>query len=102
MLEGREYKNIENPDTIFAATYEGEKSILRILEGFHKYKPRCEERPQYPVDIWLVFQAKAYENIEYLHPRHNVLARDKWRRINPSEAGLVKIISIDNDSFHDD
>lgn len=96
--EGREFANKGEPNTIYAAPYEGECTLLHILEGFHKYKPKCEERPQYPVDIWLLFDAGAYSNIEYLHPRHNVVARDKWKRGQPDKSGLVKIIELDNPS----
>jgi len=91
---GREYESTAEPNTIFAALYESRDTILHILEGFHKYKPKSEERPQYPVDIWLIFDARAYENIEYLHPRYNVLARDKWKRVDPTETGLVEVIVL--------
>ena len=91
---GQDYKNIDEPNTIFAAPYEGKDTIQRILDAFHRYKPKHEERPQYPVDIWLVFDARAYENVEYLHPRHNVLARDKWKRIDPKNSGLLEVVVI--------
>jgi len=91
---GREYENTIEPNTIFAAPYENSETIKQILEGFHKYKPKSEERPQYPVDIWLIFDVRAYENVEYLHPRHNVLARDKWKRVDPTKTGLLEIIVL--------
>lgn len=68
--------------------------IFKILEGFHVYKPKSEERPQYPVDIWMIYSADSYENIEYLHPRHKVLAKDKWRRKDDSQSGLFAMVVI--------
>ena len=94
---GRDYEDPDEPDTIYAAPYEGDDDILKILEGFHVFKPKCEERPQHPVDIWLIYSTKAYQNIEYLHPRHNVLAHDKWQRIDPTNSGLIAIITIANE-----
>lgn len=92
---GVELEGAEKSNEIFAAPYRGESTILQILEGFHRYKPKCEERPQYMVDIWMVFDVNAYDNIEYLHPRHDVIARDKWKRKNPKDSGLVGIVVID-------
>jgi len=91
---GREYENTDEPNTVFAALYESKDTVQHILEGFHKYKPKSEERPQYPVDIWLIFDARAYENIGYLHPRHNVIARDKWKRVDPTKTGLLEVIVL--------
>jgi hypothetical protein len=91
---GQDYENIDETNTMFAAPFEGEKTIQHILEGFHKYKPKSEERPQYPVDIWFIFDSRAYENVKYLHPRHNVLASDRWKRINPVKTGLLEVIVL--------
>ena len=71
-----------------------ESTVLKTLEGFHKFKPKSEERPHYPVDIWMVFDAASYENVEYLHPRHQVITRDKWRAESPSESGLQTVFVI--------
>ena len=92
--DSQEYKNIDEPNTIFATLFEGKATIQHILEGFHKYKPKSKERPQYPIDVWLIFDAGAYENVEYLHQRHNVLARDKWKRIDPTNAGLLEVVVV--------
>lgn len=92
---GIELEDTERHDMIFATPYSGESTILQILEGFHKYKPKCEERPQYIVDIWMIFDLDTYDNIEYLHPRHNVIARDKWKRKNSKDSGLVGVVVID-------
>jgi hypothetical protein len=78
-LQGSDmYASTHESNSIFAARYE-KGVILKILEGFHKYKPKSEERPQYPVDIWIMYNEDFYQNIEYLHPRHSVPARDKWK-----------------------
>lgn len=94
LTNGTELDDARNSHTIFAAPYRNEGTILQILEGFHKYKPKCEERPQYIVDIWMVFELDAYDNIEYLHPRHNVIARDKWKRKSPKNTGLIGVVLI--------
>lgn len=91
---GTEIENSEGPTTIFAAPYESERTILHTLEAFHKYRPKCDEKPQHIIDIWMLFDMDAYDNVEYLHPRHNVLARDKWKRKNTAEPGLVAVITI--------
>ncbi len=94
LKDGVELEDVKKPNTIFAAPYHNEGTILQILEGFHKYKPKCEERPQYIVDIWMVFKLDAYDNIEYLHPRHKVIARDKWKRKSPENTGLIGVVII--------
>lgn len=91
--EGSEYENREEPGTIFAAPY-ADGVVEFILEGFHKFKPKSEERPQYPVDLWLIYDTAAYKNVEYMHPRHNVIARDKWKRTNLDRSGLIAIIEV--------
>lgn len=87
----------EVTDTIFALGFEPwtkESTVLKTLEGFHKFKPKSEERPQYPVDIWMVFDASEYKNEAYLHPRHNVIARDKWQAKSPGELGLQTVFVV--------
>lgn len=49
-----------------------------MLEGFHLLKPKCLEKPQYPVDIWMIYDPDQLENVEYLHQRYNVIARDAY------------------------
>lgn len=68
--------------------------VEQILSGFHVYKPKCEELPQYPVDIWMVFDANAYENVEYIHPRHHVLTRDRWKLKPKTVDGLKGIFIV--------
>jgi hypothetical protein len=91
---GSEIADFEGLDTIFAAGYEGKSTVLHILEGFHSYKPKCRERPQFPVDMWFMFDVRKYENIKYLHPRYNVMAEDKWKRRDPKDPGLTGLIVI--------
>ena len=72
--------------------WQKDSTILSNLEGFHKYKPKREERPQNPADIWMIFDAKCYKNIEYIHPRHKVITRDKWQVLDVNKTGLLRII----------
>jgi hypothetical protein len=86
----------EEADTMYALDFtqwSSESTVLKTLEGFHKFKPKSEERPHYPVDIWMIFDAASYDNVEYLHPRHNVIARDKWQAKSP-ERGLQTVFII--------
>lgn len=86
----------EEADTIYALDFtpwSSESTALKMLEGFHKFKPKSEEHPHYPVDIWMIFDATSYDNVEYLHPRHNVIARDKWQATSP-ERGLQTVFII--------
>jgi hypothetical protein len=82
------YEN-DGDDTIFAAKYNGIESIKEVLSGFHVYKPKCAEIPQYPVDVWMIFDVNSFENISYIHPRHNVVAADKWNRKTSDQSGLL-------------
>ncbi len=91
---GKDFENTKERNTIFALPLENEKTVLNILQGFHSFKPKCDEVPQLRVDIWLIFDLSKYRNINYLHPRHKVFANDKWERINKSEAGLLEIINL--------
>lgn len=69
-------------------------TLEAILSGFHVFKPKSEERPQYPVDVWIIFDQNAFENIEYLHPRHNTIARDKWRLKDSRNNGLQGVLTV--------
>ncbi|MBB1563713.1 hypothetical protein HG434_000370, partial [Candidatus Saccharibacteria bacterium] len=74
--------------------YNGEE-ILTLLQAFHTYKPKCDELPLAPVDIWQVFAAESYEEIEYLHPRHKVSTRDRYKLrpgLSPQDALLAIVV----------
>jgi len=58
---------------------------LPILEGFHKYKPKSLERPQYRVDIWMIYDASKLENVEYSHSYYDAKARDGYVFKNPQK-----------------
>lgn len=81
---------------IYAAPFE-EGAILEILSGFHTYKPKCEEIPQNPVDIWMIFDLNSYKNIEYIHPRHNIVAKDCWEPKTKGDWGLLGVVVISSD-----
>ena len=87
------HKNTYDMTEIFAADY-GNNTISSILGGFHVWKPKCREMPHYPVDVWMVFDKNAFDNIEYTHPRHNVLAKDKWKLKNHNNRGLKGVLVI--------
>lgn len=78
----------------FHATQLTKGTVDEILEAFHVYKPKCRDRPQKIVDIWMVFDKNAFENIEYLHPRHKVTANDKWQQKDNLNNGLIGILVI--------
>lgn len=71
-------------------------STKEMFEGFHKWKPKCEERPQLPLDFIMVFDAECYEAIEYIHPRHGTKANDRYRLRDGAERvlSLIAIILI--------
>ncbi len=62
-----------------------------MLEGFHIFKPKCLEKPQYPVDIWMIYNPEQLENVEYLHQRYNVIARDGYLFKNKDDKRKVLI-----------
>lgn len=81
MVNGLEYE-LKESEAIYAAEYapfDNSSSVESILAGFHTYKPKCDELPQYPVDIWMIYDASRYEAAPYMHPRHGVLTRDRYQ-----------------------
>lgn len=85
---------VNEKGVLFAAPYYGMQTIETILSGFHEFKPKCEERPQYPVDIWMIYNQAAFENITYLHARHNVIANDKWQMRKKEFSELMGIVIV--------
>jgi spore cortex formation protein SpoVR/YcgB (stage V sporulation) len=83
----------DSKDYIHAALYT-DGIIEKLLDAFHAFKPKCEERPQYPVDIWMIFAAEKYSNIRYIHPRHKVLVGDRWKLKPAKSIGLSGILVI--------
>lgn len=72
------------------------QSVLGILEGFHKFKPKCDELPLKPLDVWMIFDADAYDEVSYLHPRHNTVAKDRYKlkpHVDPY-ASLLGVINV--------
>jgi hypothetical protein len=59
--------------------------VLSILEGFHKYKPMSLERPQYPVDVWMIYDARQLDNVEYIHKKYGVKTRDGYLFKHPDD-----------------
>jgi hypothetical protein len=70
---------------------------LSVLEGFHKWKPMCLERPQRRVDIWMAYDADQLENIEYNHGYYGVKAKDGYlfKNQNEKQNALLGVLVID-------
>ncbi len=70
---------------------------LSVLEGFHKWKPMCLERPQKKVDIWMIYDANQLNNIEYNHSYYHVKANDGYTFKDPANKlkSLLGILVID-------
>ncbi|MGI6612025.1 MAG: hypothetical protein ACOX0Z_00400 [Candidatus Nanosyncoccaceae bacterium] len=56
-----------------------EDSSIGGIFNLHVYKPGCEDRPQLPIDIFLIYNADDYDAVEYMHQRHNVLVKDAYK-----------------------
>lgn len=52
-------------------------SILKWFDNYHKQPPYRDARPHYPIDVWMIFDAHAYEKIA----TPDVGFRDAWRLI---------------------
>lgn len=87
-------EEVDGHGILFAAHYDGLQTIEFILAGFHEFKPKCEERPQYPIDVWMIFDESAFKNIKYVHPRHSTTANDKWQIVDLRDHGLHGVIVI--------
>lgn len=87
------FKDTNERIELFADAYSN-TTILFILDGFHKWKPKCDERPQYPLDIWMVYDKSAFDNVAYVNERHNVIAKDKWRMKDSKNNGLKAVLVI--------
>lgn len=57
----------ENPSDDFEALrfapYVASDSTMPVFENFHKSKEHAGDRPHYPVDVWLVYDAESYEQV---------------------------------------
>lgn len=71
--------------------------VLPTLEGFHKWKPKSLERPQRKVDIWMIYDAKQLDNVEYNHSHYGVKAKDGYVFKDPKrkQDTLLGIIVIE-------
>ena len=70
---------------------------LPILDGFHKWKPKCLERPQRRLDIWMIYDANQLENVEYFHNHYKVMAHDGYVFKDPKHKtkALLGVLVID-------
>ena len=93
LANGSDYHDRANEHDMHAAHYTI-GAVESILGGFHVWKPRCEEQPQYIADLWLVFDEDAFDNITYAHPRHHVTAHDRWHRRKADRSGLKTVFVV--------
>ena len=70
---------------------------LRLLKGFHVWKPMSLEKPQRKVDIWMVYDVDQLENVEYFHSHYKVMAHDGYVFKNPDQKteALLGVLVID-------
>ena len=70
--------------------------VMQFLEGFHKFKPKCLEAPQYKIDIWMFYDASQLECVEYTHKIYNVKVSDGYIFKDPNNKhnALLGIIVI--------
>jgi len=79
----------------------GCKAIIPItlptLQGFHILKPKCLEKPQQKIDIWMVYDASQLENVEYMHSYHHVMARDGYvfKKPDDKQSALIGLLIIE-------
>lgn len=73
--------------------------ILELLRAFHEFKPKCDELPLSPVDIFMIFDINSYDAVQYLHPRHRVMSNDRYR-LKPNysrQDALLGVIVLDHE-----
>jgi len=70
---------------------------LPTLQGFHIFKPKCLEKPQRKIDIWMVYDAAQLENVEYMHSHYNVIAHDGYvfKDQNDKQSALIGLLIIE-------
>ncbi len=93
--ENTELKTVEGID-LYAGVYDFTAGVEGVLTSLHKFKPKCDEKPQYIYDILMIFNSDAYQQTDYLHPRHKVIAKDGYKlkpSIDPRKA-LLGIVVI--------
>lgn len=78
------------------APFSLDSTVVGVMEGFHKWKPKCEETPQDSLDIWMVFDSRRFEVVPHIHPIHKTLSKDKFQPTpsNSHASGLRAIIVI--------
>lgn len=93
-----EVKVNDRPIDFYGMRCKIEGSItLPNLEGFHKWKPKCLERPQRRADIWMIYDPKQLENVEYMHAMYHVPCRDGYlfKDIDKKPDALLGLLVID-------
>jgi len=70
-----------------------DKDTIGDIFNLHVYKPGCEDRPQLPIDVLLVYSADDYDAVEYLHQRHKVLVKDAYK-IKPGHSRKDSLLGV--------
>ncbi len=91
----QELKDVKNID-LYAGEYNFDDGIEDALTKLHKFKPKCDERPQYIYDILMIFDADSYVQTDYLHPRHKIIVKDGYKlKLNKDpKQSLIGLIII--------
>lgn len=64
------------------APYVASYSVGSWLERYHKSPSHCDERPHYPVDLWLIYDEHAYARVSGNSERGRYRLRDGFDRKN--------------------
>ncbi len=73
----QELADVNNID-LYAGVYDFEAGLEDALTKLHKFKPKCDEKPQYIYDLLMIFDANFYQQTDYLHPRHKIIVKDGY------------------------
>ena len=106
---GSDYNQVESnnapqkPDAkidMYAAKFtpfNNKSSVLSLFEAFHRWRPKCDERPQYPIDLVLIYDYDFYENVRYVHPRYGSMADDAYKLKNGrNQADSLRYVLVIN------
>jgi hypothetical protein len=73
------------------APYVASDTTAAWLTLYHKQEPYSRDRPHYPVDVWLIYDASAYEQVDGVGDfRHTYRLRDGYSR-SASLLGIAQI-----------
>ncbi len=88
----QELKSVKDID-LYAGEYDFDDGIEDALTKLHKFKPKCDERPQYIYDLLMIFDAESYQQTDYLHPRHKIIVKDGYK-LKPDKDPRKSLIGL--------